>query len=164
MVRARKLTGGRVKTKTIRGVALGCAFAAVVAYGVRAENHSEIEIVDGTSIPASLTGASGDAVKGRDVAIDRKRGNCLACHKLPIPEQPFHGEVGPDLAGVADRFDEGELRLRIVDSKLLNPDTIMPAFYRADGLHRVAEKFQGKTILSPEQVEDVLAYLMTLKE
>ncbi len=98
------------------------------------------------------------------MAINRKKGNCLACHNMPIPEQSFHGETGPDLNGVGSRYEIGELRLRVVDPKVINPDTMMPAFYRADGYHRVAKKFQGKTILSAQEVEDLLAYLMTLKE
>jgi len=122
------------------------------------------KVVGGEKIPDSLTGSPGDPAKGRQVAINRKLGNCLACHKMPISEQQFHGEVGPNLAGVAGRLSEGELRLRVVDPKKVNPDTIMPAFYRNSGLHRVMEKFQGKTILNAEQVEDVVAYLMSLKE
>ena len=82
---------------------------------------------------------------------------------MPIPEQSFHGKVGPDLTGIAGRYSEGEIRLRVVDSKTLNPATIMPAFYRVEGLHRVAKNFAGKPILTAEQVEDVVAYLMTLK-
>ena len=97
------------------------------------------------------------------MAINRRQGNCLACHKLPIPEQPFHGEVGPDLSEVGGTYNAGELRLRIVDPKSLNPATIMPAFYKTEGLNRVAKKFQGKTILTAQQVEDIIAYLVTLK-
>ncbi len=121
------------------------------------------EIVGGESIPKSLTGKAGDPVAGRKAAINRKQGNCLACHVMPVPEQPFHGEIGPDLNEVGDRYSEGELRLRVVDSKVINPDTIMPAFYRNTGLHRVLKKFEGKTVLSAQQVEDVVAYMMTLK-
>jgi sulfur-oxidizing protein SoxX len=83
---------------------------------------------------------------------------------MPVPEQPFHGEVGPDLTGVGSRYDTGELRLRIVNPKYANSDTIMPAFYRADGLHRVLKGFEGKSMLSAQEVEDVVAYLVTLKE
>jgi sulfur-oxidizing protein SoxX len=83
---------------------------------------------------------------------------------MPTPEQPYHGEVGPELNGVAGRLSEGEIRLRIVNPKYANPGTIMPAFYRNDGLHRVAKKWQGKTMLTAEEVEDVVAYMMTLKE
>ncbi len=153
----------------MRSYALGCfaaaLFVACVAWGdpASADELVAYKVVDGEKITDSLTGNAGDPVKGRAVAIDRKLGNCLACHKMPIPEQQFHGEVGPDLAGVAGRFSEGELRLRVVDSKKLIPDTIMPAFYRNSGFHRVAKKFQGKSVLSAEQVEDVVAYLMTLK-
>ena len=116
------------------------------------------------SIPESLTGKPGDPAKGRQVAINRKLGNCLACHKMPIPEQQFHGEVGPDLNGVGSRYKVGELRLRVVNSKILNEGTIMPAFYRSDGYHRVLKNFKGKTIISAQEVEDVIAYLVTLKE
>ena len=122
------------------------------------------EVVDGAAIPQALTDQPGDPVNGRAVAIHRKKGNCLACHILPIPEQSFHGEIGPDLNGVAGRYDAGELRLRVVDSKVVNPDTIMPAYYRNDGLHRVLKDFEGKTLLSAQEVEDIIAYLQTLKE
>jgi sulfur-oxidizing protein SoxX len=121
------------------------------------------DVVDESSIPQSLTGSPGDATKGRETAINRKKGNCLACHVMPIPEQPFHGLLGPDLTDVADRYTEGELRLRVVDPKVVNEDTIMPAFYKNDGLHRVLKKFKGKSILSAEDVEDIVAYLLTLK-
>ncbi len=153
----------------MRSYALGYAAAALFVacatggYPAGADELVAYKVVDGEQIPVSLTGKPGDPAKGRAVAINRKLGNCLACHKMPIPEQQFHGEVGPDLAGVAGRFSEGELRLRVVDSKKLIPDTIMPAFYRNSGFHRVVKKFQGKSILSAEQVEDVIAYLMTLK-
>ena len=121
----------------------------------------EYEVVDG-AIMTSLTGVAGDADKGREIAIQRKKGNCLACHQMPIPEQQFHGEVGPDLEGVADRYSEGELRARVVNPKVANSDTIMPAFHKTDNF-RVLEKFRGKAILSAQEVEDVVAYLMTLK-
>lgn len=115
------------------------------------------------SIPESLTGKAGDAAKGRKLAMDRKKGNCLACHTLPIPEQPFHGRIAPPLMGIGARYDAGQLRLRVVNPKVLNPRSIMPAFYKNSGLHRVAKKFQGKTLLTAQEVEDVVAYLQTLK-
>ena len=141
------------------------AFAVVLmlASGAQAGELVKYEIKDGTSIPKSLTGVPGDAKNGRKVAINRKQGNCLACHKMPIPEQPFHGQIGPELGDVAMNFSEGEIRLRVVDSKAINPDSFMPAFYRNDGFHRVLKKFQGTTILTAQQVEDVVAYLLTLK-
>jgi len=116
------------------------------------------------AIANSLTGKKGDPIAGRKVAINRRLGNCLACHKMPIPEQSFHGKTGPNLAGVASRYKEGELRLRVVNSKKVNPASFMPGYYRTEGLHRVEKKWRGKTILSAQQVEDVVAYLMTLRE
>ena len=116
------------------------------------------------AIQASLTGKAGDAANGKKLAINRKKGNCLACHAMPIPEQAFHGNIGPDLKGVGSRYEAGELRLRVVDSKVVNEDTIMPAFYREVGLHRVLKKFKGKTVLAAQEVEDIVAYLTTLKD
>lgn len=121
------------------------------------------QVTDGTSIEKSLTGKAGDPAKGRTLSFHRKKGNCLTCHVMPIPEQSFHGNLGPDLKGVASRYSAGELRLRLVDATVLNEDTIMPAFYRSAGLHRVLKKFKGKTVLSAQEIEDIVAYLMTLK-
>ncbi|MCW9032774.1 MAG: sulfur oxidation c-type cytochrome SoxX [Rhodospirillales bacterium] len=147
-------------------LAVGATFSVALSAATIAAEPAKLvkyEIKDGNSIPKSLTGKPGDAKKGREAAIHRKKGNCLACHTLPIPEQSFHGDVGPDLKGVADRYSEGEIRLRLVNSKVVNEDTIMPAFYKTDGLNRVMKKFKGKTILSAQDVEDIVAYLMTLK-
>ncbi len=146
-------------TLTAMTVSLGL----LLGTGAQAEELVKFEIVGGERIDKSLTGQPGDPANGRKLAIDRKLGNCLACHVLPIPEQPFHGGVGPDLNGVAGNLSEGELRLRVVNSKVVNPDTIMPAFYRNDGFERVLKNFQGKSMLSAQQVEDIVAYLMTLK-
>lgn len=116
-------------------------------------------------VAAALTGQAGDPANGRVVFMDRKLGNCLACHEnADMADQPFHGEVGPSLDGVADRWEAADLRGIIVNSKGVFPETIMPAFYKADGYNRNAEKFVGQTILSAQQVEDVIAYLQTLKE
>nr|VFK37200.1 MAG: sulfur-oxidizing protein SoxX [Candidatus Kentron sp. SD]VFK41480.1 MAG: sulfur-oxidizing protein SoxX [Candidatus Kentron sp. SD]VFK78489.1 MAG: sulfur-oxidizing protein SoxX [Candidatus Kentron sp. SD] len=119
--------------------------------------------VEGIGIPASLTGEPGDSDRGRKLAIDRKKGNCLACHRAPVPEEDDHGDIAPDLAHVASRLTVPQLRLRLVDSKRINPATMMPSFYRIDDLHRVAKEFQGKPILTAKEVEDLLAYLSTLK-
>ncbi len=151
------------KLSVLRAAICGAAFVTSIASGAAAEEFVAFKIVDNDTIPQSLTGTPGDPVRGREVAINRKQGNCLACHKMPIPEQPFHGEVGPDLSSVGGGYSEGELRLRIVNPKIVNPDTFMPAFYRPFGLHRVSKNFQGKTILTAQQVEDVVAYLATLK-
>ncbi len=144
-------------------MALSMSLGLLLGVGAQAEELVKFEIVGGESIDKSRTGQPGDPANGRKLAIDRKLGNCLACHVLPIPEQPFHGDVGPDLSEAGGNLSEGEIRLRVVNSKVLNPDTIMPAFYRNDGFERVLKKFQGKTMLSAQQVEDVVAYMMTLK-
>ena len=148
--------------RTLTAVALGAAVSVGAGIGNSAI-ASEYVITDGERIDKSLTGQPGDVKKGRAAAIDRKKGNCLACHVMPIPEQQFHGDIGPDLNGVAERYSEAELRLRVVDAKVINPDTIMPPFYRKTGFHRVLKKFQGKTIIGAQDVEDIVAYLMTLK-
>ncbi|MEI7872786.1 MAG: sulfur oxidation c-type cytochrome SoxX [Alphaproteobacteria bacterium] len=118
----------------------------------------------GDGIPASLTGQPGDAARGRAIVANRGIGLCLLCHSGPIAEERFQGDLSPSLAGAGSRWSEGQLRLRIVDGARLNADTIMPAYYRTSGLQRVARNFDGKTILSAAQVEDVVAYLATLKD
>jgi len=116
------------------------------------------------AIEQSLCGLSGDAARGRALAADSHGGNCLACHQMPIPEEPFHGTIGPPLDGVGARYTAAQIRLRIVDEQQVNPWTIMPGFYRDPAeAHRVAGDFWGKTFLSAQQVEDLVAYLVTLK-
>ena len=140
-------------------VVLALALAAFPA----AAQQVTPQIVDDT-IPRSLTGRPGDAARGRAIVANRSVGLCLLCHSGPIAEERFQGDIAPSLAGAGSRWSEGQLRLRIVDGSRLNADTIMPAYYRTDGLHRVARNFEGKTILSAAQVEDVVAYLVTLKD
>ncbi len=115
-------------------------------------------------ITRSLTGAKGDPARGRAIVINRQVGLCLLCHSGPFPEERFQGNLAPDLAGAGKRSSEGQLRLRIVDSSRINPATIMPAYHRTEGLARVAPAFRGKPVLSAEQIEDVVAFLMTLKD
>ena len=150
--------------RTIAFVAAGIAIVGFTAASAEAGDAAKYKVIDENSIPKSLTGKPGEAANGRKVAINRKKGNCLACHKMPIPEQQFHGEVGPDLAGVGSRYSVGEIRLRVVNPKILNEATIMPSFYRTDGYHRVLKNFKGKSIISAQEVEDIVAYLVTLKE
>ncbi len=119
--------------------------------------------VVGDAIPKSLTGKPGDPENGRAIVVKREN-TCLLCHSGPFPEQRFQGDLSPTLKGTGSRWSEGELRLRMVDASRLNPATIMPSFYRIDGLNRVAQNFRGKPVLTAEQIEDVVAYLMTLKD
>ena len=114
------------------------------------------------SIPASLTGARGDPERGRAIVANRQVGLCLLCHSGPFPEERLQGDLAPDLRSAA-RLTEGQIRLRIVDPARVNPDTIMPAYYRTEGLTRVAPAFRGKTILTAGEIEDVVAWLVTLK-
>jgi len=116
----------------------------------------------GDSIPASLTGAKGDAARGRTIVANRQVGLCLLCHSGPFSEERFQGDLAPDLRNSA-RLTEGQIRQRIVDPTKVNPQSIMPAYYKSEGLTRVAPAYRGKTVLTPEQIEDVVAYLITLK-
>ena len=116
------------------------------------------------SMPESLTGARGDPIRGRAIVVNRQLGLCLLCHSGPFEEQRFQGALAPDLTGTGARLSEGQLRLRIVDSSRVNAATIMPAYFRTEGLARVAPAYQGKTVLSAEQVEDVVAFLATLRD
>ena len=120
--------------------------------------------VVGDAIPISLTGVVGNATKGRSIVANRQVGLCLLCHSGPIPEERFQGNLAPSLAGAGSRWSEGQLRLRMTDSRRLNPETIMPAYYRTEGLTQVAKNLQGQPLLNAQQIEDVLAYLMTLKQ
>jgi L-cysteine S-thiosulfotransferase len=118
----------------------------------------------GDAIPQSLTGSSGDPARGRTIVATRSVGLCLMCHSGPLPEVRLQGNMAPDLKGAGARFTEGQLRLRIVDPAKINSGTIMPPYYRVDGLAQVARNFRGKPILSAEQIEDVVAYLTTLRD
>ena len=114
-------------------------------------------------IPASLTGQAGDPARGRAIVANRQLGLCLLCHSGPFPEERFQGDLAPSLEGAGRRLSEARLRLRLVDSRKVTPDTIMPSYFRTEGLERVAPAFRGKPLLSAEQIEDVVAYLGTLK-
>ena len=135
-------------------VAVCCALGAASGGVARAED----------SIAKSLTDARGDPARGRAIVTNRQVGLCLLCHSGPFPEERFQGNLAPDLAGTGKRWSEGQLRLRIVDSSRINPATIMPAYHRTDGLSRVAPAWRGKPVLSAEQIEDVVAFLTTLKD
>jgi L-cysteine S-thiosulfotransferase len=127
-------------------------------------NAQQTAVAVGDSIPVSLTGAPGDPARGRAIVGNRQKGLCLLCHAGPFPEERFQGTLAPDLKGAGSRWTEGQLRLRLVDSRRVNPATIMPAYYRAEGLSRVAASFRGKPILAADEIEDVIAFLKTLRE
>lgn len=137
--------------------------AALVATQAHAQTLRPY-VTSGDSIPASLTGAKGDPARGRAIVMNRQVGLCLLCHTGPFSEERFQSDLAPDLRGAGSRWSEGELRLRIVDARKFNPDTIMPPYYAVDGLTRVAAPFRGKPLLNAEQIEDVVAFLMTLGE
>jgi sulfur-oxidizing protein SoxX len=113
-------------------------------------------------IPTPLTGKRGDPVKGREIVSNRQLGLCLLCHSGPFPEERFQGNLAPDLRSAA-RLSEGQIRQRLVDPAKANPDTLMPAYFKTEGLNRVAPAVRGKTLLTAEQIEDIVAYLVTLK-
>lgn len=118
--------------------------------------------VEDDRIRLSLTAIAGDPERGREVLVGRD-GNCLLCHAVPETGARFMGNLGPSLSGVAARLDAGQLRLRIVDPSRLNPGTIMPSYYRVAGLARVAPAYRGKPVLTAQQIEDLIAFLGTLK-
>jgi L-cysteine S-thiosulfotransferase len=120
--------------------------------------------VVGDAIPQPLTGRKGDPARGRAIVMQRQTGLCLLCHSGPFPEERFQGTIAPDLAGAGGRWSEGQLRLRIVDSSRVNPATIMPSYYRTEGFMRVGRAWRDKPVLTAEQIEDVVAFLVTLRE
>ncbi|MFN5456006.1 sulfur oxidation c-type cytochrome SoxX [Bradyrhizobium sp.] len=117
----------------------------------------------GDGIPESLTGQPGDAARGRALVLTRSS-TCILCHSGPFPEARFQGDLAPSLAGAGNRATTAQLRLRLVDARRINPETIMASYYRVDGLTRVGSAWRGKPILSAEQIEDIVAYLATLRE
>ena len=140
------------------------AVAMALARETTAQEHGSVVdygIANG-AIPQPFTDEPGDPERGRRLVLDRDRGDCTVCHAMPLPQRQSHGTIGPPLDGIGGRYSAGELRLRLVDPKALNPDTIMPAYYKVEGLHRVLERYRGKPMLTAQQVEDMVAYLLTL--
>jgi sulfur-oxidizing protein SoxX len=136
----------------------------LVASPVSADGTIKPYVVVGDGIPEPLTTTPGDPARGKAVVTNRQVGLCLLCHSGPFPEEKFQGDLAPSLAGAGNRLSIPQLRLRIVDGSRLNPDTIMPAYYKTEGLQRVAPAFVGKTVLTAQQIEDVVAFLATLKD
>ena len=146
-------------------VAGAFAVAALAGGSTRAQTGGLVPFTAvGDTIPAPLAGRRGDAASGRAVVTSRQTGLCLLCHSGPFPDERFQGDLAPDLKGAGSRWSEGQLRLRMVDSSRLNPATIMPSYYRMDGLARVAPAWRSKPVLTAEQIEDVVAFLVTLRE
>jgi sulfur-oxidizing protein SoxX len=138
------------------------ACALVFPFGASAQALAPHKVV-GDGIPAPLTGVPGDATRGRALVLDRAS-TCILCHSGPFPEVRFQGDLAPSLAGAGSRWSESQLRLRLVDAARFNPETIMPSYYRLDGLNRVGRNWQDKTILTAIQIEDIVAYLATLRD
>lgn len=139
--------------------------AAVILSGTAYSSDTLVvfQVVNGT-IPEPLTAQPGNPERGRRVVLERHSGDCLVCHAMPLPQRQFHGTVGPPLDGIGRRLSAAALRLRLVNPQAINPATIMPAYYKVEGLHRVLEPYRDKPILTAQQIEDVIAYLLTLTQ
>jgi sulfur-oxidizing protein SoxX len=146
-----------------RAMPVAVSILGLLGAPVHAGNVLVPYVVVGDAIPLSLTGKPGDPARGRAIVVKRES-TCLLCHSGPFPEERFQGNLATDLRGAGGRWSRGELRLRLVDATRLNPATIMPPFYRVDGLNRVAGVWRGKPILTAEQIEDVVAFLATLRD
>jgi sulfur-oxidizing protein SoxX len=150
---------------TVVKVASALSLLAVAALASSAHADDLVAyVVSSGAIKEPLTSTPGNPALGRRIVSDLAHASCLICHAMPIPEEPDHGAIGPSLRGVGSRYSRGELRLRLVDPKAFNPDTIMPSYYRVSGQHRVQSSYAGRPIYSAQQVEDVVAYLASLKE
>ena len=139
--------------------------AALIPGGIAYSSDTLVayRIING-AIPEPLTAQPGDPERGRRVVLDRDGGDCLVCHAMPLPQRQFHGTVGPPLDGIGSRSSAGALRLRLVDPKAINPETIMPAYYKVAELHRILERYRDRPILTAQHIEDVIAYLLTLTQ
>lgn len=137
--------------------------AALVAPATAKAGLPPVEVV-GDAIPAPLAARPGDPARGRAIVVDRRAGLCLLCHAGPFPEERFQGSLAPDLGGAGDRWSVGQLRLRVVDSRRVNPDSIMPPYYRVEGLDRVGAAWRDRPVLEAQEIEDVVAFLATLRD
>lgn len=146
--------------------------AAATTVAVAQTAPSEVSFGEYGQIEASLTGVAGDPAAGLEIMVTRGKGNCIACHAVTaLEDYPFHGEVGPSLDGVGDRWGEADLRGIVANAKMTFPDSIMPAFYKVEGFTRPGDAYTGKAaqgaldpLLTAQEIEDVVAYLMTLDQ
>ena len=156
-----------MKQRPMAGVLAATAIAMSSATLVLSEGPQRAiadYAVTGDAIPLPLTDKAGDATRGRRIVLDREAGNCLICHTVPEPAEPFQGDLGPDLRDIGMRLTAGQIRLRLVDQSRLNPETLMPPYHRVERLNRVAAKFKGLPVLTSQDIEDVVAYLGTLTQ
>lgn len=121
-------------------------------------------VIERDAIPRPLTGVPGNPARGRAIVVDRRVGMCLLCHRGPFPEEPMQGTIGTDLAGVGARMTAERIRLRVVDPQRVDPESVMPPYHRVDGLTRVGAAWSSRPILTAQQVEDVVAFLSTLRD
>jgi sulfur-oxidizing protein SoxX len=154
-----------VITVAVTGALATAAFAETVL-------PSDVSYDEG-AVAVSLSGVAGDAANGRKIVGDKKQGNCVACHAVTDldDEVPFHGEIGPMLDGAGERWSEAELRGIVANAKIMFEDSMMPSFYKTEGFVRPGNAYTGKaaddtftSLLTAQQIEDVVAYLTTLKE
>jgi sulfur-oxidizing protein SoxX len=150
-----------LRSVRLTAVRAAVAFAVLAAAYVHAQ-PAPLQ-VSGDSIPAPLTDTPGDPTRGRAIVASRQAGLCLQCHSGPFPEERFQGNLAPSLEGAGSRWTTGQLRLRIADTQRLNPSSIMPSYHRAEGLTRVGAAWKDKPLFTAQQVEDVVAFLQTLK-
>ena len=158
----------RLYLSRLSAASINLLVSVLIALALSGTAHGDDElvryrIIDG-AIPERLTAQPGDPDRGRRIVLDRDGGDCTICHAMPLPQRTFHGTVGPPLDGIGSRAMAGVLRLRLVDPKAFNAETIMPAYYKVEGLQRVLERYRARPILTAQQIEDVIAYLLTLTD
>ena len=145
-------------TAIVHLLALGVCVASMNA---QAQTSTYAVIDDG--IPTPLTQQPGDATRGRAIVTNRQVGMCQLCHQVPGSSDRFQGDIATNLAGAGARWTAPQLRLRLVDSRRVNADSVMPAYFKVDALHRVGATWRDQTILNAQQIEDVVAWLVSLK-
>ena len=142
----------------------GTLVAALLGVWITSLAHpSQAQTWSGDSIVNPLTSSPGDVSRGRAIVASRQVGLCLLCHSGPFPEERFQGNLAPDLSASVRHSTSAQLRARLVDPSRFNSMSIMPAYYRTTGLNRVAPKFVDQTILTAQEIEDVVAFLLSLQ-